>query len=228
VARDIYRQRIKDDKPYTHARIAHDDISISVNRETRLDRLLTRLTCSVRADIGSGYVFYCDVDFDPTINPPEIFEETDGSSSNSVNLRKPYQNAKETFTAPLMHFQRATARYYEPALFAVATGKLHQFAARADKAFDAVDQPPRTDASQAMNDAKQRADEIEHLRDNWFNLVTQERHGRSSFEDIMTRDTYRQAASRACLKDMVPPGKINLIGDQEDTMVRVMPRVFRE
>lgn len=224
----VDRQRIKDNKPYTHTRIAHDDISISVNWETRLDRRLTQLNCSISADIGSGYVFRCDVDFDPMIDPLEVIEESYCGPSKSVNLRKQYRNATETFTAPLMHFQRPTARFDEPALFAAAIGKLDQFAARTDKAFDAVDQLPTMEAAQAQGKARQRAQEIEHLRDKWFNVVKQERDGRSSFQGIMTRDVYTKTASLACLKDMVPPGKITLIGEQEGTMGRVVPHVFRE
>lgn len=224
----VDRKRVKDGKPYTHTWIAHDDISISVNWETRLDRRLTQLNCSISADIRSGYVFRCDVDFDPTIDPLSVIEETYCGPSKSASLRKQYRNAKGTFTAPLMHFQRPTARFDEPALFAAAISKLDQFVAQTDKAFDAAKLNLTVEAQQEKNDAIRRAHEIEHLRDNWFNFVKQERDSRNSFQGIMTRDTYTKAASLACLKDMVPPGKITIIGEQEGTMGRVMPHIFRE
>lgn len=50
----VKRQRVKDGKPYVHTRIAHDDVSIGVNWETRADRRITQLNCSVSADIRSG------------------------------------------------------------------------------------------------------------------------------------------------------------------------------
>ncbi len=121
------RQRIKDGKPYTHTRIAHDDISINVNWETRSDRRLAQLNCAISADIRSGYVFRCDVDFDPTVDPLDTVEDHYFGPSKSVSLRRQYRNSKETFTAPLMHFQRPTARFDEPALFAAAIGKLNRF-----------------------------------------------------------------------------------------------------
>ena len=42
---------------HPHMRIAHDDVVISVNWESRSDRRLTPLQCSVSADIDTGYVF---------------------------------------------------------------------------------------------------------------------------------------------------------------------------
>jgi hypothetical protein len=224
----VDRQRIKDGKPYTHTRIAHDDISINVNWETRTDRRLTQLNCSISADIRSGYVFRCDVDFDPTIDPLEIVEEHYFGSTQSVNLRKQYRNSDGPFTAPLIHFQRPTARFDEPALFASAIGKLHRFIYRTDKAFDAANLPLSPDAKEARSDAERRAHEIEFLRDKWFNFVKQERDGRGSFQGIMTRDIYTKAASLACVRDMIPPGKMTLVGEQEGTMGRVVPHIFRD
>ena len=224
----VDRQRIKDGKPYTHTRIAHDDISINVNWETRTDRRLTQLNCSISADIRSGYVFRCDVDFDPTVDPLDVVEEHYFGSTQSVSVRKQYRNSDGTFTAPLMHFQRPTARFDEPALFASAIGKLHRFIYRTDKAFDAANLPLSPDAKKARSDATRRAGEIEFLRDKWFNFVKQERDGRGSFQGIMTRDTYTKAASLACVRDMIPPGKMTLVGEQEGTMGRVVPHIFRE
>ncbi len=225
---EVERQRIKDEKPYTHTRIAHDDISINLNWETRTDRRLTQLNCSISADIRSGYVFRCDADFDPKIDPLEVVEEHYLGSTQSVNLRKQYRNGDGAFTAPLMHFQRPTARFDEPALFASAIGKLHRLIYRTDKAFDAANLPRSPDAKKSRSDGERRATEIEFLRDKWFNFVKQERDGRGSFQGIVTRDTYTKAASLACVKDMIPLGKMTLVGEQEGTMGRVVPHVFRK
>ncbi len=44
----------------------------------------------------------------------------------------------------------------------------------------------------------------------------------------MARDTYTKAASIACLKWMIPSGKLTLVGEREGQMVRVVPHIFRE
>ena len=44
----------------------------------------------------------------------------------------------------------------------------------------------------------------------------------------MTRDTYTKAASLACLKWMIPSGKLTLVGEKEGQMGRVVPHIFRE
>ncbi len=124
------RQRIKDGKPYTHTRVAHDDIVVGVNWQTKIDRKITQLNCSVSADIRSGYVFRCDVDFDPTIDPLEVVEEAYFGVARGSTLRKQYRNSKGTFTAPLLHFQRPTARFDEPALFNAAEMRLRHFVRR--------------------------------------------------------------------------------------------------
>ena len=71
----VERQRVKDGKPYIHTQIAHDDIVVGVNWQTKIDRKITQMNCSVSAEIQSGYVFRCDVDFDPTIDPLEVVGE---------------------------------------------------------------------------------------------------------------------------------------------------------
>ena len=221
----IEKQRIKDGKPYTHTRIAHDDIVIGVNWQTKIDRKITQLNCSVSADIKSGYVFRCDVDFDPTVDPLEVVEEVYFGVARHTALRMHYRNSKGTFTAPLIHFQRPTARFDEPALFAAAEKRLRLFAGRTARAFDAAAAPLTNEAYAAIQRTSARADEIEHLRDHWFNLV---QHERDSLDGIVTRDTYTKAVSLACLKMMVPPGKITLVGEQEGAMGRVVPHIFRQ
>lgn len=123
----VEKQVVKDGKPYTHSRIAHDGISVVVNWQTKIDRKITQLNCAVCADIKSGYVFRCDVDFDPTVDPLEVVEDAYFGVAKSVTLGKQYQNSDGTFTAPLMHFQRPTGRFDEPALFAAAEKQLRHF-----------------------------------------------------------------------------------------------------
>lgn len=224
----VERQRIKDGKPYTHTRIAHDDIVVGVNWQTKIDRKITQLNCSVSADIRSGYVFRCDVDFDPTIDPLEVVEDAYFGVAQGVTLRKHYRNSKGTFTAPLLHFQRPLARFDEPALFNAAEKRLRHFVGRVAKAFDAAETPFTPEALMAVQKAIQRADRIEHLRDHWFNFVKHERDSRNTFDGVMTRDTYTKAASLACLKWMIPAGKLTLVGEREGQMGRVVPHVFRE
>ncbi|MFD2740501.1 hypothetical protein ACFSUD_13015 [Sulfitobacter aestuarii] len=224
----VERQRIKDGKPYTHTRIAHDDIVMGVNWQTKIDRKITQLNCSVSADIRSGYVFRCDVDFDPTIDPLEVIEDAYFCVARGATLRKQYRNSKGTFTAPLLHFQRPTARFDEPALFSAAEKRLRHFVGRTAKAFDAAGEALSPEAYMATQAASARADEIEHLRDQWFNFVKHERDSRNAFDGVMTRDTYTKAASLACLKWMIPSGKLTLVGEKEGQMARVVPHIFRE
>lgn len=44
----------------------------------------------------------------------------------------------------------------------------------------------------------------------------------------MTRDTYTKAAALECLRDMIPPGKMTSIGEQDGMMGRVVPHIFQE
>jgi|GEM_PF-1278775 len=224
----VEKKAIKDGKPYTHTRIAHDDIVVGVNWQTKIDRKITQLNCAVSADIKSGYVFRCDVDFDPTVDPLEVVEDAYFGVAQGATLRKQYRNAEGTFTAPLMHFQRPTGRFDEPALFAAAEKQLRHFVSRTAKAFDAKGESLTNEAYHAINQTSKRADDIEYLREHWYNFVKHERDSRNSFDGIMTRDTYTKAASLACLKLMVPTGKITLVGEQEAAMARVVPHIFRE
>lgn len=224
----VERQRIKDGKPYIHTRVAHDDILISVNWETRTDRRITQLNCSVSADIRTGYVYRCDVDFDPTVDPVDAVEKAYLDPDGPDHLRKTYHQTKESFTAPLLAFQRPTGRFDEPALFAAAEARLRLFSGRVAKAFDARNLPLSEEARQAVNEVNLRADNIAYLKTHWFNLIGDERDSRNSFNGIMTRDTYTKAASLAALKAMLPPGKLTLVGEQEAAMARVVPHVFRD
>ncbi|MEH6519704.1 hypothetical protein [Sulfitobacter sp.] len=202
----VEKQAVKNGKPYTHSRITQDGISVGVNWQAKIDRKSTQSNCAVSADIKSGYVFRCDVDFDPTVDPLEVVEDAYFGVAKSVTLGKQYQNSDGTFTAPLMHFQRPTGRFDEPALFAAAEKQLRHFVSRTEKALDAKAKALTNEAYQAINQTNKRTDKIEYLREHWFNFVEHERDSRNSFNGIMTRDTFTKAASLSCLKMMVPSG----------------------
>ena len=168
------------------------------------------------------------MDFDPTVDPVKAIEDAYCSQGSGDNLRRTYQQAQKRFSAPLMSFQRPTGRFDEPALFAAAESRLRLFAGRTAKAFDAKKAPLSAEAREAVDAALLRADQIEFLKEHWFNLVGKERDSRNSFDGIMTRETYTKAASPAVLKATLPPGKITLVGEQESKMARVVPHIFRE
>ena len=48
-----------------------------------------------------------------------------------------------------------------------------------------------------------------------------------SFHGMMVRQTYTKAAHLTCLKEMLPKGKITLVGEQESQTTRVAPHIFR-
>ena len=213
-----------------HTRIAHDDIVLGVNWETSRDRRITALNCAVSADIQSGFVFRMDVDFDPTVDPVTFISKHYLSrSGNPPSLRKHYtQKGNAEFTAPLMHFQRPSGRYDEAALFASAESQLRLFA---EKIADATSRDPSSQTDKiewAIHDAHEKADEIALLANYYFNFRESERDSRNSFSGIMTKDTYTKAAHLAALLELVPPGKITLVGEQESAMARTVPHIFRE
>jgi hypothetical protein len=44
----------------------------------------------------------------------------------------------------------------------------------------------------------------------------------------MVKPTYTKEADLACLRDILPSGKITLVGEQDGTMTRVVPHVSRD
>lgn len=85
---------------------------LTVNWETRTERQICRLHCSVSADIASGYVFRIDVDFDPTVDPVSCLDAAYLSSPlDGAAIRRRYTQASGlSFTAPLLSFQRPMGR----------------------------------------------------------------------------------------------------------------------
>jgi hypothetical protein len=225
-----WKKRVSKSGTIRHTRIAHDDIVLGVNWETSHDRRITALNCAVSADIQSGYVFRVDADFDPTVDPVAFISETYlGEGGKTPSLRQNYtQKGGSEFTAPMMHFQRPSGRYDEPALFASAESQLRLFA---EKIADATSRDPSSQTDQvewAIHEAHEKADQIALLGDYYFNFRESERDSRNSFSGIMTRDTYTKAAHLAALRELIPSGKITLIGEQESAMARTVPHIFRD
>ncbi len=218
---------------YSHMRIAHDDVTISVNWESRTDRRLTPLLFSVSADIRSGYVFRIDANFDPRVDAVDLVERSYlDEDGQPINIRNTYTQASgKTFTAPLLGFQRPTGRFDEAMLFASAEGSWRVFTDRLEKAYE--DQtslglvlPP--EVQERLDHATARRALLDDLRHRYFGFQETSRDHRSSFKGGLVKPTYTKAAHLACLRDMLPAGKITLVGEQEAAMLRVVPHVFRD
>lgn len=225
-----WRFRLQRQGRFRHTRIAHDDIVLGVNWETSRDRRITSLNCATSADIRSGFVFRLDVDFDPTVDPVRFISDAYlGENGNEPALRKSYtQKSGKKFTAPLMHFQRPSGRYEEAALFAFAESQLRLFAEKVADATDRVSHSQTDLTEWAIHDAHEKADQIALLANKYVNFQESARDSRNSFSGIMTKDTYTKAAHLSALKEVVPFGKITLVGEQEAAMARTVPHIFRD
>lgn len=210
--------------------IAHDDVVLAVNWETSTDRRLTQLNCSVSADVRSGYVYRIDVNFDPTINAADYFTKcyTDGAG-RPVRLRQAYhQKSIGVFTHPLMSFQRPSGRLDESQFFAAAASQLRVFRDTRMSRMPAAT-PERIvarDAAIARIDGQISL--IRMIHDPWFDLARFQRDRRAPFAGVMTRDIYTKAAHFSCLRDMLPPGRITLVTEQEGMLPRILPHIFRD
>jgi hypothetical protein len=226
----LWRARLAAEGTFRHTRIAHDDVVLGVNWETSADRRITALNCSVSADIASGYVFRIDVDFDPGVDPVAYVKEVYlGATGRTPALRSEYrQPGGRAFTAPLLAFQRPSGRYDEAALFASAELHLRLFATKATDALSRAGAAPSAAAKFAIMDAEVTADVIGQLGRGYFDFPFEERDGRNTFTGIMTRDIYTKAAHLACLRDLLPKGKMTLVSEQEAAMARVVPHIFRD
>lgn len=210
--------------------IAHDDVLLTVNWETSADRRLTQLNCAISADVRSGYVYRIDVDFDPTLDAASFFADayTD-QAGRPVRLRQAYfQKALGSFTHPLMSFQRPSGRLDEPSFFAAAASQLQVF--RDTKLVRMPTATPEQvlerDAALARIDAQISL--IHRIHEGYFDLAKSKRDRRAPFTGVPTRDIYTKAAHFYCLKEMLPPGWITLVTEQEGTLPRVLPHVFHD
>lgn len=229
-----WKEREEKSDRFKHMRIAHDDMVVNVNWESKTDQRLTPLQFSISADIRSGYVFRIDANFDPRIDPTAFFEENFLAEGDQLkNIRGEYQQKSgHRFTAPLLHFQRRSGRFDEAALFASVEGQWRVFSERVLAGFQADGAGNSPAIPEAIREHLDRADNqrclLQELRHGYFGLPEAHRDYRGSFKGIMVKRTYTKAAHLACIQEMVPDGKITLIGEQEASMVRVVPHVFRD
>ena len=225
-----WRARLAREGRQRHSRIAHDDIVLTVNWETSRDTRVTSLNCAVSADIQSGYVFRVDVDFDPTVDPATLLDVLFFDQSEvGDSLRKVYTKADGTaFPAPRMSFQRPTGRFDESALFASAVAQHRLFADRAAAALERSSGAAHPATLEAIDEAREKAWVLEMIGERYFNFGAPEREGRNAFTGIMTRNTYTKAAHLACLREMLPEGRLTLVGEQDAAMGRTVPHVFRD
>lgn len=224
-----WRHRHEKSPIQNHIKVGHDDIVLSANWESSIDRRITALNCAISADIDSGYVFRIDVDFDPTVEPIKFFEENFiGPNDELANIAQEYsQKGLGVFTAPKLHFQRASGRFDEAAFFASCENEWRLFEERLLNN-NLANSTAAASAQQTLKHARQRIDLIDRLRNGYFGLPEATRDFRGSFSGIMTRDTYTKAAHLWCLKEMLPKGRITLVSEQEAALVRVVPHIFRD
>lgn len=86
--------------------------------------------------------------------------------------------------------------------------------------------PP--DVLDQLQHAHARRKLLDEIRNRYFGFAEANRDFRGSFKGIIVKPTYTKAARLASIREMLPAGKITLVGEQENTMVRVVPHVFRE
>ncbi|SPJ24847.1 hypothetical protein PAA8504_02688 [Palleronia abyssalis] len=222
-----WRKELKRRGVFRHTRIAHDDIVLGINWETSADRRITALNCTASTDIQSGYVLRLDVDFDPRVDPVEVFKDAYlDANRHPKNLLSQYHNSTQSFVAPLLHYQRPTGRFDEAAFFGACQSSLRLFAVQTEDAFGGATLPP--DVQQAVADARWFADAAEAVGEGWFGLSEHRRDSRNTFTGIMTRDAYTKAAHLALLKEMLPDGKMTLVSEQEALIARTVPHIFRD
>ncbi len=200
-----WKQRVEASGRFSHMRIAHDDVTISVNWESRLDRRLTPLQFSVSADIRSGYVVRIDANFDPNVDPVEFIQEHYlDSTGQPKNFRQHYsQKSGVTFTAPKMHFQRPSGRLDEAMPFASAEGRWRVFSERVQNAYEKTVNagfalPPEVQEKIAEADAKRY--QLDQNRQGYFHFHDTDRDFRGSFNGSVVRRTCTRVAHLACLR----------------------------
>lgn len=174
-------------------------------------------------------MFRIDVDFDPNIDPVSLVKETYLNPRSIDPYRCTYTRKNGvSFTAPRLSFQRLTGRYDEPALFSSAASQLRLFADRAEGALKRAKAPVPEETKATIEEARSEAAMIDLIATHYFNFGSHQKEGRNNPRGVMTRDTYTKAAHLACLKEMIPEGKLTLVGEQEAAMARVVPHVFRD
>lgn len=212
-----------------HNRIAHDDIALTVNWETKTDRKLTILNCSVSADIDSGYIFRVDFDFDPSVDPARFFRENYlDDNLNPKNLRREYiRPSGKVFRLPLLATQRPSGRFDEEQFFGAVASKFDLFR-RKIEALTEEGTDLRSEAQNEVIEAAWLAKSAKSIGQDYFGLPVDKRDHRAAFGGMMVRDVYAKAASLNKLRETLPFGRITLVGEQEGTLSRVVSHIFRD
>ncbi|MFU8865451.1 MAG: hypothetical protein ACNA7O_16185 [Rhodobacterales bacterium] len=214
-------------EPVEHL-LSHDDMVLTVNWETSIDRRNTQLNCAVTADARSGYVYRLDVDFDPRATPLETFNATYlDEMGMPQNLTHDYTGSNVQ-AAPKFSWQRPTGRYHERQFFAACVNEIKAFQSRAKRRM-----PKRTtNQLAARSDVIERTDgmisNIRTIAEGWFGFPIDTSDERGSFKGMTTRDIYTKGAHFVLLKEMLPRGTIVLTTEQEATLPPLLPHIFDE
>jgi hypothetical protein len=178
-------------------------------------------------------VFRIDANFDPRIDPAAFIEKYYlDEQGQPTNLACAYsQKSGKTFTAPLLRFQRPSGRFDEAALFASAEGSWRVFSEKLKRAFEddlANGLQIPCDIQAQIEKANDRRRKIDDIRNRYFGFPDKNKDFRGSFQGIMVGPTYTKGAHLAALKEMLPEGKITLVGESESQTARVIPHIFRD
>ena len=208
-----WRERAAREGETVRHHLAHDDIVLSVNGETRDDRRISQINCSTTADVRSGYVFRLDVDFDPTVDPATLFDRTFVDPDRGlVNVRREHEGASgEPYTAPLMSFQRPTGRFDEHHFFAAAVSQVALFRSR-DLPRMPTDTPEQQrERAEVDAESAARLALIRTLHHGYFDLPESTDDRRAPHTGIMTRDILTKSAHFEMLRRTLPPGWWTLV-----------------
>jgi hypothetical protein len=77
-------------------------------------------------------------------------------------------------------------------------------------------------------DLDSQIDMIRRIHEGYFDLPDFERDRPAPFTGIMTCDIYTKAAHFVCLREMLPPGWITFITEQEAVLPCILPHVFHD
>lgn len=223
-----WREKVEASGKTVEHRLSHDDLVLMVNWESASDKRNTQLNISITADATSGYVYRCDVDFDPSVSPVEEFNRSYvGPDGRLTNLTWDYGPAQVN-PVPRFSWQRPTGRLHEPQFFAAAINELKHFKRKLKPGLH----PDLMKTDHRVSEAWVRADgDILGIRDvaeGWFGFDLKKLPLRGSFRGVTTRDTYTKAAHFVLLKEMLPPGRIVLTTEQEATLPTLLPHIFRD
>lgn len=210
----------KDFKPHHH--LCQDNLDLTINWEHRGDNRNTVLTCSVTADMKSGYVYRADPAFDPTVIPTHIFRQAFGSAEDKKPIIKEYEQKRGNISShPLMHYQRPTGLYEEPVLFAAAIHELRTFVE--NRVARIADVAEREQLKQTIEAEINYIDEVRcklGLQEHWSDS------NRSTFSGALTSSTYTHLAHWIALRQMLPEGEFTVVTEWEGKAATSLPLAF--